>query len=487
MKKKLLAFILSAAALFSLVTACDKVADNYEHINNQIETKAVGSLDYERNASSFSVSLNDIANLFKAISPSSTIEDITPVGELNNPFLYIVNLDDGWRIVASDKRMPPILAYSDEGRFSDNLASCTGISIWFEEAENQVNFIREENALSNEYTDVWNALLQKQSSEGKRGNRDVLWTKITTVQYYSPTQSSYGPYVTTIWGQGEPWNRKCPIDYNYNNSHRSYTGCVSVAISQLLYYYHHSIGIPSGLYESIDCSNVSLSPNPVYYNGQLFNFYIVNLGRSNYVNNSTRWNNMLQNNSNPYSGSFIAGYDNVMDLMMDVGDRVNMQYSYWLGSGATDTAALSSLGYYGLTGSLDNYTDSLAIASLSEGKPLCAFGKNSQDDGHAWVLDGYIHTKNWTRTTYLWRLGYNPGEGIGEMATQEEAVEFAEAFGYDHPEDEMTGSVTSPIVDNYYFHMNWGWDGVDNGNYMNFAMFNMNREIIHNIHASNQN
>jgi hypothetical protein len=80
----------------------------------------------------------------------------------------------------------------------------------------------------------------------------------------------------------------------------------------------------------------------------------------------------------------------------------------------------------------------------------------------------------------------------GEPATQAEALEAALEAGYDHPEDMMTTYeivYSGPYRD---YHMNWGWNGDENGYYAStqavlhdgvWYSFVTDQEILYNIRS----
>ena len=191
---------------------------------------------------------------------------------------------------------------------------------------------------------------------------------------------------------------------------------------------------------------------------------------------------MKIDNSSSYSGSDKDGYDYVGELMMDIGERVDMDYSYALGSYTSDSLACTSLQYYGLMGDLRTFSDSLAMSEVMSGKALYASGSGAKGR-HAFVLDGHKLFRTYTATTVTWLFGYQPG--IGEGATQAEAKEFANEHGYEKPEDGMCETTNSDYSFVRYYHINWGWDGTNDGYYTTFNEFNADKKIICNIRVTN--
>ncbi|WPO77347.1 C10 family peptidase [Flavobacterium sp. KACC 22761] len=139
-------------------------------------------------------------------------------------------------------------------------------------------------------------------------------------------------------------------------------------------------------------------------------------------------------------------------LMRDAGESVNMTYSCG-GSGAYDYSIVPSLkNYFKYSGATysTTYDWNKVKNSLDQNKPVILGGTNpSTFSGHSWVCDGYTQ---WTthEVDYLGRC---------------------------------TGLATSYL----YLHMNWGWGGLNDGNYAynNFnpgsTSYNYGINMIYNI------
>ena len=113
---------------------------------------------------------------------------------------YIFNAEDGngFVIVSGDSRARKILGYSDKGAFTD------------ENVPPQLQW------LLSEY---------EKSMETIPANAPTPRQNITR-----STEQNY--LLTTQWGQGDPYNAKCPIV----NGGRAVTGCVATAMAQIINY-----------------------------------------------------------------------------------------------------------------------------------------------------------------------------------------------------------------------------------------------------------
>ena len=396
-------------------------------------------------AVTFAVNEKDIRAFVKRVEKDRKIRKIESIQRENKPLVYVVNYDKGWTIFSSDKHLPPILAENPEGSFDMKKMDNPGVNEWLEGITEATRLARKDCSLktANENTDLWegekiavnDVSLEKDSQViiPKKLSSNFKWTKVLINQETRrDTIQHLGPLVITQWGQGSPWWNKLPVCYGDNHY---LTGCVAVALSQLLYYYNHKIGVPSGLYHNVYIRNWTLCYNEEdnYY------YYQSTLMRSGMTDPSDRWDKMLLS-LNDASCERTSSY--VSDLMVDVGNRVEMEYyATGSGSGSTFDKAYNALAYYGLQATPGPFQETEVVNSLSNGCPLYIRGRDPHEGGHAWVLDGFMHYTYTVTNTYVWWIGYNGQSGEGK--TQEEAREAAEEAGYDKPEDSM---ITTEIV-----------------------------------------
>lgn len=477
-----------ALFVIALFCSCDKL--NQKTTDGEPETKASSQID-----NAFFVSESDV---FLKESNSETQKKYYTLDKVyheGNIVAYLLNYEDGWKIYSADKRLDPVLAFSDNGNINQNSINAFGIKDWFSSLANKTLELRQNN--SGYVSPLWDnhsSIACKEDGDNYKSRDTYTWTKFSSSSNSTVTTAMVEVDLPSKWGQGSPWNKKCPMDNNYiYQSNRSYVGCAAVALGQLLLYYNSFINTPSGIWESIDCSSVSqdTTPFPAYYNNLSFYVYkyIVNLQRANYNANSSYWNDMHIAPSLNHDWQYAqdsTSYVKVIDFLMDVGNRLNMKYSYWVGSGiSSNTNLVSALSNYGLTGTISMFSDSIVRANINLYKPIGIMGQNEQGGGHVWVLDGYKDQTTTTVTTTTWYFGYTPG--IGEPATQAEAREAAQSAGLDKPEDGMiTTSYSNPINKTYY-RMAWGNDGSYDGYYLygSFMGYNYDLYLLHNIGPNN--
>ena len=216
--------------------------------------------------------------------------------------------------------------------------------------------------------------------------------------------ASVAPLVTAQWGQEKPYNDQCPVAYSTasHRAARSVTGCVATAMAQIMKYYK---------YPAQGKGTASVS----YYWPDApghAKTATVDFSQATYD-----WDNMLDTYTNvDYSK---AQGDAVAQLMYHCGVAANMSYDPD-GSGAyTANAAYGLRNNFGYASTVRVATRSsydirpwmdLVYTELSASRPILYTGNDVKTGyGHAFVVDGYT------------------AEGL--------------------------------------VHVNWGWDGLDNGYY----------------------
>ena len=443
----------------------------------------------------FSVRDKDIWAYIERQKDFPRVLSIEPRVREGDTLMFIANLEQGWKIFSADKHLPPIVAEIPAGSFEQKTIDNPGVIFWMEDLMDLTIKLKQEKALSsaNKYTDMWVGYSFTKrvggSDAGVKGlSQDPTWTRAIINEQMVLQQTTYGPYLSTNWGQGSPWNSSLPI---YQVNQHFPTGCVAVAVSQLLYYYHYAINCPSGLYHDIAISNW------VYHSGNQ-PYYTSILSLSNYQYPSSLWGSMVLDsteyvNNDPTS---LTGAAYVSDLMVDVGNRVNMHYyADASGSGSSITYAQPALATYGLASNYATFNASTVVAEMVNERPIYLRGANNTS-GHAWVVDGAKKYQYVTYITYQWWMGYLVGSlPNGEEMTQEQAIAAAWEIGLDKPEDGMITYGVSYTEPYYSFHMNWGWDGILNGFFFDDGQiilgegggtisYSSYQQMLYNIHAN---
>jgi hypothetical protein len=297
----------------------------------------------------------------------------------DNAYYYVFNAgnNNGYVIVSGDDRTEEVLGYTDSGTFDaetapDNLKSMLQ------------RYVDEIKLLDADSVVVTSA--QKAAYKAQRRKTEAA-------------RHAVAPLLTSLWNQGDPYNRMSPIYYKEDRSgvlsgNRSATGCVATAIAQVINYYKYpavtKAEIPSYSFDSYG-TTITMPAIP--------------------AGTKIDWDNMRDTYS---SSNTDAEKDAVANLMLIVGCGCKM--SYGPSSGAVTAYGENVLkNYLGFDDAAHNVVRSdynidewinLIYKEISSGHPT-VYGGFSSGGGHAFVLDGY-------------------------------------------ESDDL-------------FHVNWGWGGLDNG------------------------
>ena len=273
------------------------------------------------------------------------------------PHMYVfVNGEEGFVVVAADDRVRPVLGYSFDSPFPEELNP--ELRYWLRGIDQQVEAVV---SLDKAADLRWEPLMQ-----------DAPSTPLTLQNVPKLCQ--------TRWDQGDPYNRKCPYDSNYHA--RCVVGCVATAMAQIMKRWNFpSCGTGNRSYVYGDYGVLS----------------------ADFAHTTYRWELM------PNSTGFAVDQqeaDALSTLSYHCGVSVDMMY----GPSATGgSGAYSSCGWWATTcatsafytyfkykptllhRSRENYNDSIWLAmidaDLAEGRPIYYSG-HDQEGGHAFILDG---------------------------------------------------------------------------------------------------
>ena len=358
---------------------------------------------------------------------------------------YVINLEHGFRVVSADTRTQPILAKSDKG--SLNLQDLNnGTLLWLEDTADRIKELKRHNPKTKEdYSDFWkhfdSSIGIVNTTRSQTPNQDSIWVKVVTLSITPTYSCNVSSLLQTEWGQGYPWNENSP-EINANNC---LMGCVAVAASQVLYYFNRSISTPNDLWHSISINS--------FTNG------VVSLTKSQYTTNSSRWSQMPLSSSGTNT-LFVS------NLMLDLGERLHMQYGLSLSSAPTTfDNGITYLSDCGLSSSYSTYSYSTVKNDILNEKPVIVFASYlpSATLLHTWVIDG---CKDYTSTEVITTTYYH-------IAT-EDIIYYPYAVTSYSDEDMLylfpNAYNGMQILDTYYnsnkyLHMNWGYDGNSNGDY----------------------
>ena len=306
----------------------------------------------------------------------NTDKEIIVIGDTNNPEMYAVTIGNNWVLVAGDKRLKPILAYSDinGGIFPSDDEMPPAMLDMLEWYKLQIGYVRH---------DTITYFTQAEWSQIER-----ITNNITRDVIVSPLLVRNGH--ENKWGQSgnnggnsieKSYNKFCPPIHNDSvNCNHTKVGCVAVATSQVMWYWQW----PYAAIVEDDSGNKLLRK----YDWDLIPAQLTDDSTLNQANMTAT-------------------------LLHDVGVAVDMNY------GCSKSSALPSLivlamtsGYYYSTSNLidrSSYSDSqwllLLKNELNNGRPIL-YGGFSSAEGHRFVLDGY-NTNNYFHVNIGWCGSYN--------------------------------------------------------------------------------
>ncbi len=366
---------------------------------------------------------------------------IETISEGNKPLIYVVNLvGGGWAVVAGDVRDEnQILAYNESGSFDPDNIPNPGVAFWFETVKEMMKTIDYE-IYDNEESIAYPHSISY--------DEPYLWVRRKLGVSTTKKVSEIPHLIQTKWGQGAPWNYKIINGYP--------TGCVAVAVSQMLYFLHNKIGVPKGLYHQI-------IPNFVWNNYGYY--YALNANRMDYNSDSHRWSQMTKT---AIDSKRTTNTDYVGDLMVDVGDHLGMKYTP-TGSWASDDQSIFS--YFDIECGVHTYDYNLVTESLDKEMPVIIFAqKENSNEGHAWIIDGYRDYSNISDYQYKWVL--MPPDSLDYHFKYDQDIDIDHIFTEKEKQKYFPNLVEDEIVHEYscyyerHLKMNWGYDGEgDDGKY----------------------
>ncbi len=303
------------------------------------------------------------------------------------PAVFVFNsTDEGFVLVSAEDNARAVLGYSDNGTFDANNIP-ENMQFWLQMYADEIR----REAIRREAKGAVSDRSEKGDEEKKAIRREAIRREAIRREAKGERREAEGesyPTISpilgeTIWGQGKPFNNKCPEI----NGERTVTGCVATALSQIMYVHQYPTkGTGSHSYTT-ESKQLEVSAD---------------FGSTTYD-----WANMIPNYTD--TGSYTTTQaDAVATLMFHVGVAADMDYTVD-GSGAVSSIALAALTeYFGYDKAIhvlpkdfmkeENLLQAIAT-DLQVGRPVYFSGVTVKQEGHAFVCDGmksdgYLHI-NW--------------------------------------------------------------------------------------------
>lgn len=272
---------------------------------------------------------------------SEQIGKIKKVKESKNYSIYQATTGHGFVIVGNDSELAEVLGWSEGNYNESNLPE--GFKWWLSATD-------------------YNLSLYKQ---------DFIQTEKSIAGKAIPS------FITTIWGQNNPFNMYCP----YVDGTTAPTGCVATAMAQVMNYYEYPAqGNGVGGYSVTDNKGTT-TEKQTEINGT-YNWAIL---KDEYLSESAMSERLA-----------------VARLMSDCGASVNMNYKSTSSSAVQLDAAIAlgnnfgycsaAIRYYERVFYTETEWENLIYDELSSKRPILYSGLDNTVGGHAFVLDGIDET-----------------------------------------------------------------------------------------------
>lgn len=396
-KTNVLRFCLSFLTTMGILSACSKDVSSFIP-PERILIKTSHEVTYD--------DVCRYATYTRGASTKSSIGEapsILPIcGADQDTLLYLINYDDGWRIISTDKRTPMEIAYSEHGTINMDL-DCPPFRAWLNATISDVKKIKQaedwELAFSSEEIRFHKKAWQKYEEPHRGGPFPIEIMDFVDTLYYSEPVVQLMHMVPSHWDQNAPYNQYCPSKPDGNHYD---VGCAGIAGGGLLHFLYKKNGYPT------------------QFNGVPMDSIGVNYSDS--LTDSTR---------------VTARY------LRSVNDEMNMMYLSG-GSAAFPSGVVSFFNTAGYNCVYASYDASIVRDNLLAGNPVLILAFENLLDipeipnvfsGHYFIIDGY-QTRRDVVAYHYYSIGI---DGV--------PIPYMERFRYEY--------LSPPYL--AFVKMNWGW------------------------------
>jgi hypothetical protein len=254
-----------------LFASCSRKTDPdlNEEVKNQISQKFLVS-----RGEALLLTSGTAKNARPGESTDREIEEIADfVDKFGRIVFYAMNFknESGFLLLSADKRLKPILAFSDKGAFNMNSEN-PGLQLWKDMiAEHFANVQQKDTAHIN-VVNQWRRFEAGLDRPNVRTNDQPIYTPEASCEYF--VTHPIPPNVTiqhltanvAFWEQGKGYNANCPNGIVTKNCGaaafecgKAPVGCGPLAIGEVLKYYHPAITVNGHSYSSADIQNMPTS------------------------------------------------------------------------------------------------------------------------------------------------------------------------------------------------------------------------------------
>lgn len=324
-------------------------------------------------------------------------------GQIQPDYYYVFNAgqNQGFVIVSGDDRAETVLGYATSGSFDvDRIPS--NMAAWLQDYADQIKWIQDHNIQPRKPYAIRRAF------------------------------ASVAPIVTSEWNQFEPYNNECPTD----GSEKCVTGCVTTAVSQILYHYSKNGFQPTS----------TAIPGYSTKNGK---FTLPDLPATSFD-----WANMIDK----YDGSATqAQNDAVAKLFQYVGTGLEANYDIAKNGTAVwdNMPEIVFKNYFGYGSGIElirrmdaipeSEWDNLIYNEIANGRPVLYSGQGT-GGGHSFIVHGYDGAGKYL-INWGWG-GYQDGYFALSALDPDGGGAGAGASGYNYDQTALVG-ISPDNVDTY--------------------------------------
>lgn len=337
-----------------------------------------------------------------------------PVYELT---LENSNMTQGFAVVADLATMDEVIAYSPIGSIADT-AYNKGLALYFKDLAILSDITSKKvTARSDYWQPGWEEIYSPfGSSEFVRWLTQSEWENgpghgLDWI-YYDPVDKIEitNAYITTKWGQGNPYNNRVP-KYANGTKNKVNVGCYAVAAGQIMTFHKY----PSTYNWGILTISSTIPPTPLAIGGGID------------MNKET------------------TAQKEVSRLLTDIATAGETEYNTYQNLGSTFVRkfipGLNKMGYSATDTYLGEKGGSATLIKdeiKNYQRPVLYYAQ-SDIGGHIWVVDAILTQERWEYTTFRRQEGLETKPGLERRRAR-----------------------------GYLLHCNWGWGGNSDGWYYNF-------------------
>ncbi len=306
------------------------------------------------------------------ITYDAIVPELFATKTLNGNDLYYVfniNRNDGFVIVAADDDVTPVLGYSTTGTWTGR------------------DMPPSLEMVLNSFADQITAVIGQSLDGGKE--IDDQWEQYSKFNPAPPSPKSVSPLLTTTWNQNQFYNEQCPADASGPGGY-VYAGCVATSMAQVLNFWQHpATGTGSNSYTHSTYGTISANFGSTTYNYSLMPNSIVS---SNFEVAQLIFHCGVSVDMN-YGPSGSAPSGSNWDTDIENALKSNFSYS-------------STLSWKWKNNFSVNTWISMLKGELDLGRPLVYYGWDGGSVAHQFNCDGY-NNNNYFHFNLGWSGSYD--------------------------------------------------------------------------------